>query len=162
MTPTTRCRIDRTVGLNRARMCGVAIVVVLGLTTPVPASAQTTAGTDGTSWHAYGGDLASTKYAPLDEINASNVGDVEITWRWSSAEVSPPAGKQLPCDPADGGRNGLRHRRLGPNGSRIGRGDGRPQLELHLRRGKQGPVGPLARTQDAASPIGKTETTAAS
>lgn len=48
-------------------------------------------GTDGTSWRHYGGDLGSTKYAPLDQINADNVDDLEVAWRWSTGEVSEDA-----------------------------------------------------------------------
>jgi len=43
--------------------------------------------TDDTSmgnWPHYGGDKASTKYSSLDQIDASNVGDLEVVWRWDS------------------------------------------------------------------------------
>ncbi len=33
-------------------------------------------------WLAHGGDAASSKYAPLDQIDASNVGKLRILWRW--------------------------------------------------------------------------------
>ena len=36
-------------------------------------------------WPAYSGDLASTRYSPLSQIDASNVGDLRIAWRWSAA-----------------------------------------------------------------------------
>ncbi len=32
-------------------------------------------------WRSYGGDLGSTKYAPLDQINKTNVGNLRIAWR---------------------------------------------------------------------------------
>ena len=32
-------------------------------------------------WAAYGADLGNTKYAPLEEINAANINEVEIAWR---------------------------------------------------------------------------------
>ena len=37
-------------------------------------------------WTHYGGDLASTKYSPLDQINASNLKDLTIAWRWPSPD----------------------------------------------------------------------------
>lgn len=37
-------------------------------------------------WPYYGADGANTKYAPLDQIDASNFNDLEIAWRWQSAE----------------------------------------------------------------------------
>src|SRR5947207_11766262 len=33
-------------------------------------------------WRYYGGDAGNTKYAPLDQINASNVKNLQIAWRW--------------------------------------------------------------------------------
>ena len=38
-------------------------------------------------WPTYGGDLGSTKYSPLDQIDATNFGDLEIAWRWQSADA---------------------------------------------------------------------------
>ena len=42
----------------------------------VPARAQS--GAKNGEWRTYGGDLASTRYAPLDQINAGNFKDLEI------------------------------------------------------------------------------------
>ena len=48
-----------------------------------PAAAQTGAPLNG-EWPTYGGDLGSTKYSPLDQIDRSNFGDFEPTPRSSS------------------------------------------------------------------------------
>ncbi len=40
-------------------------------------------------WRFYGGDAGSTKYAPLDQINASNVKQLEIAWRWKAENFGP-------------------------------------------------------------------------
>jgi quinoprotein glucose dehydrogenase len=37
-------------------------------------------------WASYGGDSGSTKYAPLDQIDASNVSKLQIAWKWNSPE----------------------------------------------------------------------------
>ena len=42
--------------------------------------------TDG-EWTTYGGDKGSTKYAPLDQINRDNFGDLEIAWQWESIDA---------------------------------------------------------------------------
>ena len=39
-------------------------------------------------WRSYGGDQGGTKYSPLAEIDASNFQDLEIAWRWQSADGS--------------------------------------------------------------------------
>ena len=56
------------------------------LLSPAPGLAQHGA-TNG-EWRSYGGDLGSTKYSALDEIDATNFDDLRIAWRWPSADVS--------------------------------------------------------------------------
>ncbi len=51
------------------------------------AAAQT--GTKDGEWRNYGGDLGSTRYAPLDQINASNFGKLEIAWRLKTDFLGP-------------------------------------------------------------------------
>ena len=41
---------------------------------------------DGADWPHYARDLAATKYSPLDQISAENVGDLEVAWVWESAD----------------------------------------------------------------------------
>src|SRR5262245_22150667 len=41
-------------------------------------------------WRHYGGDAGGTKYSPLDQINASNVKDLQIVWRWRTASLGQP------------------------------------------------------------------------
>src|SRR5437016_4052675 len=35
-------------------------------------------------WRYYGGDAGSTKYSPLDQIDAGNVKNLRIAWRWKA------------------------------------------------------------------------------
>jgi len=48
----------------------------------IPATAQH--GAQNGEWRYYGGDAGTTKYSPLDQINASNVKDLKIVWEWKS------------------------------------------------------------------------------
>ena len=41
-----------------------------------------------TDWPSYGNDLASTKYAPLDQIHARNVDELGVAWTWESPDNS--------------------------------------------------------------------------
>lgn len=41
---------------------------------------------DGSDWPHYARDLAATKYSPLAQIDADNVGSLEIAWTWESAD----------------------------------------------------------------------------
>ena len=40
-------------------------------------------------WPYWGGDAGSTRYSALDQINKDNVKDLEIAWRWYSANYGP-------------------------------------------------------------------------
>ena len=40
-------------------------------------------------WLYYGGDLGSTRYAALDQINPDNVSELEIAWRWNGNNLGP-------------------------------------------------------------------------
>ena len=59
------------------------MIVLLSLTQP--AAAQH--GAPNGEWPTYAGDLGGTKYSGLDQIDASNFDDLEIAWRWRSADL---------------------------------------------------------------------------
>jgi quinoprotein glucose dehydrogenase len=40
-------------------------------------------------WPVYGGSLAAQHYSPLDQINASNVKDLAVAWRWYGGNFGP-------------------------------------------------------------------------
>ncbi len=40
-------------------------------------------------WPVYGGSLAAQHYSPLDQINARNVQDLKIAWRWYAGNFGP-------------------------------------------------------------------------
>ena len=46
-------------------------------------------------WGVFGADAGATRYSPLDEIHAGNVGDLEVAWRWSARDqgTPPPSGR---------------------------------------------------------------------
>jgi len=46
-------------------------------------------GTRNGEWTTYGGDLASTRYAPLDQINAENFKDLDVAWRFKTDKLGP-------------------------------------------------------------------------
>src|ERR1700746_555338 len=52
-----------------------------------PARAQ--GGPAETDWLHYAKDLSSTRYAPLDQINASNFNQLDLVWRFSTNALGP-------------------------------------------------------------------------
>jgi quinoprotein glucose dehydrogenase len=50
-------------------------------------------------WRTYGADLASTRYSPLDEINASNFNSLQIAWRFRTDSLGPRVETNLEATP---------------------------------------------------------------
>ena len=61
-------------------------LVVLSATLLWSAPAQTQQGASGEQWPTYGGDPASTKYSPLDQIDPDNVDRLRVVWQWASPD----------------------------------------------------------------------------
>ena len=55
-----------------------------------PGHAPGAAAIDPGDWPHYARDLASSKYSPLDRIDASNVDRLEVAWAWESADYDLP------------------------------------------------------------------------
>ncbi len=73
----------RTISRWAAAVTPVAILI-FGL---MPAFAQT--GAKNGEWRTYGGDLGSTRYAPLDQINADNFNKLQVAWRFKTDSLGP-------------------------------------------------------------------------
>ncbi len=39
-------------------------------------------------WLTWGGDAGNSRYSPLDQINAGNVAQLEIAWRWKATDIA--------------------------------------------------------------------------
>ena len=57
------------------------------LSIPSPAYGQQ--GAVNGEWRFYGGDAGNTKYSPLSQIDASNVKELSIAWRWKAENFGP-------------------------------------------------------------------------
>ena len=62
---------------------------VLALALSFPLRTQAQYGAAKGEWRYYGGDAGSTKYSALDQINAANVKQLEIAWRWKAENFGP-------------------------------------------------------------------------
>ena len=85
---------------------GLAIVLVMGglaavaAQAPVPQPPKTAAGAAAAGeWRTYGGDLASTRYSPLDQITAENFGTLRVAWRFRTDPFGPRPELQLQTTP---------------------------------------------------------------
>ena len=50
-------------------------------------------------WRYWGADAASTRYSPLDQIDASNFEQLEVAWIWRADNYSPSPGEMLRATP---------------------------------------------------------------
>ena len=56
----------------------------------MPATGQSRSyGTQNGEWQTYGADLRSSRYSPLDQINASNFSTLEVAWRFKTESLGP-------------------------------------------------------------------------
>jgi quinoprotein glucose dehydrogenase len=62
-----------------------AALMLAWATAPLPAQSGATTG----EWRTYGGDLGNTRYAPLDQINATNFSKLELAWRFKADALGP-------------------------------------------------------------------------
>jgi quinoprotein glucose dehydrogenase len=70
----------------RRTLLGAPFLAYLMARTPL---ARAAAAPPDTEWPTYGGNLASQRYAPLDQINASNFNDLEVAWRFKPDAFGP-------------------------------------------------------------------------
>ncbi len=66
------------------RISAALALLLVGITS---AGAQT--GAKNGEWTSYGGDLGSTRYSALDQINAGNFKDLEVAWRFKTDSLGP-------------------------------------------------------------------------
>src|SRR5262249_21338753 len=75
----------------RLIIAGIVVWAVL------PARAQQ--GAKNGEWTSYGGDLGSTRYSALDQINASNFNKLTVAWRFKTDSLGPRPETNLEATP---------------------------------------------------------------
>ena len=78
-----------------ARFLTGSLSLLLALGASGGASAQTENG----EWRSYGADIANTRYAPLDQIDADNFNDLELAWRFRTDSFGPRSESLLQSTP---------------------------------------------------------------
>ena len=71
----------------RARLILSLVLIVTG-SSVLPVAAQDWGNPYG-EWRYWGADQRSTRYSPLDQINADNFGDLEVAWIWRGDNFGP-------------------------------------------------------------------------
>jgi quinoprotein glucose dehydrogenase len=74
---------------NLSRRVVLSLPFVGALLARTAVRAQPASSVPDTDWTHYAGNAASTRYAPLDQINASNFNDLEVAWRFKPDMLGP-------------------------------------------------------------------------
>ena len=72
--------------MRRRLQIVMALACLLGAGPGLDRAAAQHGAADG-EWRSYAADAGSTKYSPLDQIDAGNFGDLKVAWRWRSADA---------------------------------------------------------------------------
>ena len=74
--------------MTRVR-AALLLSTALAVAGTVAVVAQDRTRTNPGEWPTYGGDLASTRYSPLDQINRDNFNKLEVAWRFRTESLGP-------------------------------------------------------------------------
>jgi glucose dehydrogenase len=72
----------------RGRSSSFVVALVLIGSFGVPGVARAQDNPHG-EWRFWGGDASSTRYSPLDQVNASNFEDLQVAWTWRGDNFGP-------------------------------------------------------------------------
>src|SRR5271166_4978575 len=69
-------------------LCAVLTMLFLVLAA-IPPQIRAQSGSNTFEWPTYGADLASTRYRPFDQIDASNFNKLEVAWTFKTDNLGP-------------------------------------------------------------------------
>ncbi len=87
------------------------IITVAALACAPLALSQTGTSVNGGDWSTWAGNGLAQRYSPLDQINADNFDDLEIAWRFSTANFGPTTDFVNPSTPLE--VNGVLYANIG-------------------------------------------------
>ena len=77
----------------------LSLLPLISCTLLLNVSAHAQSGAKNGEWRSYAGDLGSTRYSPLDQINAQNFNKLEIAWRFKTDSLGPRPEYQFESTP---------------------------------------------------------------
>src|SRR5215203_7527986 len=80
------------VGVRTFRSAVIAVAVL-------SATLSAQSGAKNGEWRSWAGDLGATRYAPLDQIDASNFNKLEVAWRFKTDNLGPRPDFNLQASP---------------------------------------------------------------
>ena len=99
MNPTLRPTAADPAPPSRTILPANAFLRAAALLAVAAALATQTLSAQQAEWRYWGADAASTRYSPLDQIDASNFEELEVAWIWRADNYSPSRGEMLRATP---------------------------------------------------------------
>jgi quinoprotein glucose dehydrogenase len=132
----------------RVLVAVVALGAAIGMSATL--GGQTGAGSSQseTEWRFFGGDAGATRYSSANQINAANVRDLRVAWRWSARNFGPRPANQMQVSPLIVG--GVMYTTAGINRDVVALDAATGQLLWHWR-----PTGELLRWFDMIDPLAR-------
>ena len=126
----------------------VAFVGVLAVSASLASQAATGGSKGETEWRFFGGDSGATRYSPASQINANNVRDLRVAWRWSARNYGPRPAVAMQVSPLI--VNGVMYTTAGANRDVVAIDAATGQSLWHWR-----PTGELTRWFDIIDPLSR-------
>src|SRR5687768_12624794 len=133
----------------RALLAVVAIGSAIGLSAALSGQTPATPPTRDTEWRFFGGDAGATRYSPANQIDAANVRNLRVAWRWSARNFGPRPATTMQVSPLI--VDGVMYTTAGINRDVVALDAATGQLLWHWR-----PTGELLRWADIIDPLART------
>src|SRR4026209_2765767 len=77
----------------------VAFGAALGMSASLGGETDARESKGETEWRFFGSDNGATRYSPANQINAGNVRDLRVAWRWSARNFGPRPAATMQVSP---------------------------------------------------------------
>src|SRR5688572_14191577 len=77
----------------------LAIVATVAVSVTLAEQTGTSPSKGETEWRFFGGDAGATRYSPANQINAANVRNLRVAWRWSARNFGPRPATTMQVSP---------------------------------------------------------------
>src|SRR5262245_29068891 len=76
-----------------------AVAVAVGVSATLAGQTGAGAPKGETEWRFFGSDNGATRYSPANQIDAGNVKDLRVAWRWSARNFGPRPATTMQVSP---------------------------------------------------------------
>src|SRR5687767_7693415 len=133
----------------RVPLAVIALGSAIGLSATLAGQGGASASKSDAEWRFFGGDAGATRYSPASQIDASNVRNLRVAWRWSARNFGPRPATTMQVSPLI--VDGVMYTTAGINRDVVALDAASGQLLWHWR-----PTGELLRWFDIIDPLART------